>query len=577
MLVCETGQAICQIMVPYIIKRLIDEGSNVTGSFQDALIQLKPTMLIFLGLSLGTLIFSRLSGAILVMTGATLRKRVRSTAFKYLQFHSQRFFITNFAGSLANRLNEVSMGVSRTAFTILFDFWPVLITFSTSLYLIFQAHSTIALVLGVWTVFYIVISFALASKCRVYANEFANKRSLVSGKIVDSVTNSLNTKLFAKSNFERKHLDYYLDVEVKAAQKTFWFMEYMRWFQSIATLFLQAFMIVLSLYYWVHGKISIGAFAMITSLALMLINQALGLSRRFLEFFEYIGNIAEGVRMIVKPHEVTDIKDAPALRVTRGEIVFHDVCFSYANEKPIFNNLNIRIAPGQRVGLVGFSGSGKTTFTNLILRMYNIQSGVISIDGQDIAKYSQESLRDQISMIPQEPMLFHRTLLDNIRYGKEQATDEEVFAAAQAAQAHDFIMQLPDGYQAYVGERGVKLSGGQRQRIAIARAILKNAPILALDEATSSLDSITEKAIQHSLEHVMKNHTVLVVAHRLSTISQLDRIIVFDQGKVVEDGPHAKLLQDGKFYARLWSMQVGGFLPQSEFDLRAAPRQEIKI
>ncbi|MEZ4819057.1 MAG: ATP-binding cassette domain-containing protein [Bdellovibrionota bacterium] len=314
---------------------------------------------------------------------------------------------------------------------------------------------------------------------------------------------------------------------------------------------------------------------MITSLALMLINQALGLSRRFLEFFEYIGNIAEGVRMIVKPHEVTDIKDAPALRVTRGEIVFHDVCFSYANEKPIFNNLNIRIAPGQRVGLVGFSGSGKTTFTNLILRMYNIQSGVISIDGQDIAKYSQESLRDQISMIPQEPMLFHRTLLDNIRYGKEQATDEEVFAAAQAAQAHDFIMQLPDGYQAYVGERGVKLSGGQRQRIAIARAILKNAPILALDEATSSLDSITEKAIQHSLEHVMKNHTVLVVAHRLSTISQLDRIIVFDQGKVVEDGPHAKLLQDGKFYARLWSMQVGGFLPQSEFELRAAPRPEI--
>ncbi|MEZ4819056.1 MAG: ABC transporter transmembrane domain-containing protein [Bdellovibrionota bacterium] len=195
MLACETGQAICQIMVPYVIKRLIDEGSNVTGSFQDALIQLKPTMLIFLGLSLGTLIFSRLSGAILVMTGATLRKRVRSTAFKYLQFHSQRFFITNFAGSLANRLNEVSMGVSRTAFTILFDFWPVLITFSTSLYLIFQAHSTIALVLGVWTVFYIVISFALASKCRVYANEFANKRSLVSGKIVDSVTNSLNTKL----------------------------------------------------------------------------------------------------------------------------------------------------------------------------------------------------------------------------------------------------------------------------------------------------------------------------------------------------------------------------------------------
>jgi ATP-binding cassette subfamily B protein len=246
--------------------------------------------------------------------------------------------------------------------------------------------------------------------------------------------------------------------------------------------------------------------------------------------------------------------------ITRGSIEFRDVSFAYSPEQPIFRQLNVTIPAGQRVGLVGYSGSGKSTFVSLILRLYDPQGGQILVDGRDIRSLTQESLHSQLSLIPQDPNLFHRSLLDNIRYGRLGASDEEVVEAARKAHAHEFIMQIKDKYASLVGERGVKLSGGQRQRIAIARVVLKNAPILILDEATSSLDSVTEQAIQETLEEVMRGKTVIVVAHRLSTIAHLDRILVFDQGRIVEDGSHAELLSRGGAYQRLWSRQAGGFL-----------------
>ena len=263
----------------------------------------------------------------------------------------------------------------------------------------------------------------------------------------------------------------------------------------------------------------------------------------------------------MKSHDIVDVHNAKPLNLESGNIQFKDVTFAYNDGQPVFSGLNVTIPHGQRVGLVGFSGSGKTTFTQLILRMYELNSGSIFVDGQNIHDVTQSSLREQISMIPQEPMLFHRTLMENIRYGKLNATDEEVIAAAQAARAHDFIMSLPLKYESLVGERGVKLSGGQRQRIAIARAILKNSPIQMLDEATSSLDSVTEKSIQGAFEILMKDKTVIVVAHRLSTISHLNRILVFDSGKIIEDGTHDELLAKDGHYALLWKMQAGGFLP----------------
>jgi len=306
---------------------------------------------------------------------------------------------------------------------------------------------------------------------------------------------------------------------------------------------------------------SVGEFAMAASLSLILIEQARGLSRRFLEFFEYTGNINDGVSQIIQPHEILDPVNAKNLIVKSGTIKFHKVDFSYVTGKLVFQNLNISIKSGEKVGLVGFSGSGKSSLLNLMLRLFEPQSGSILIDQQNIHSVSQESLRNNIAMIPQDPMLFHRTLMENIRYGRLDASDNQVIEAAKKAHAHEFIMDTEEGYESLVGERGVKLSGGQRQRIALARAILKNTSILLLDEATSALDSVTERLIQESLVYLMRHKTVMVIAHRLSTLSHLDRILVFHQGQIIENGSHAELLRLNGHYAKLWSMQAGGFLP----------------
>jgi ATP-binding cassette, subfamily B, bacterial len=298
-------------------------------------------------------------------------------------------------------------------------------------------------------------------------------------------------------------------------------------------------------------------------LLLLVINDIRNLSRRFLEFFEYIGNITDGVSIIIRPHEILDSPTARELVVTHGEIRFEKVDFAYIGGMKVFEGLDLLIRPNERVGLVGFSGSGKSTFMNLILRLYDLQGGRILIDGQDIREVTQDSLRRAISMISQDPMLFHRSLYENVRYGSLDATDAEVHDAARQAHAHEFIASLPDAYDSLVGERGVRLSGGQRQRVAIARAVLKNAPIFFLDEATSSLDSVTERHIQDSIEHLLRGRTSIVIAHRLSTIAHLDRIVVFHEGQVVEDGAHADLLERGGHYARMWGMQAGGFLPDS--------------
>jgi ATP-binding cassette subfamily B protein len=386
-------------------------------------------------------------------------------------------------------------------------------------------------------------------------------RSLVNGKIVDGVTNMMNAKLFARLEYERGYLNGFMENEVRMARSTFWFMERVRWFQFIAAAALKVGTIYYALTLWDRGLIGVGDFTMSTGLALLIIGDARNLSRRFLEFFEYLGNIANGVSTIVNKHEIVDAADAKVLQVPQGRIEFRNVDFSYDGILPIFENLNVIIEPGQRVGLVGFSGSGKSTFVNLILRNFDPQAGRIFIDETDIALVTQDSLHQNVSLIPQDPALFHRSLKENISYGRLEATDDDIIEAAKLAHADEFIRTLPGEYDSLVGERGVKLSGGQRQRIAIARVMLKDAPILILDEATSSLDSITEKAIQENLDRIVGRKTVIAVAHRLSTIAHLDRILVFDRGRIVEDGTHEDLLALEGFYYRLWSMQAGGFLP----------------
>lgn len=562
--IVEALHATCGILLPYAIGKII---RNVTKSTADSKLifdAVHQPLMLFIALSIGEVIFGRTSGLLQTILHPIHRQHIVRSLYAYLQQHSHRYLSSSFAGALAHRISETSLGVTQTMQMMISEFMPVIIVYMVSTLLLYHVYPPLALFVGTWAVLFISISFWLATHCRIHARAAANARSETTGMIVDAVTNLINTKLFARLNFERHYLNEQLRRELKEVRKSNWYSERIRWFQFISAAILKIGTLYYALSLWSQGKITTADFVVATSLSLLIISDARNLSKRFLEFFEHIGNVTNGVGTIIQPHEIIDRANAITPTITQGQIEFRQVHFSYSPKKSVFNNLSVTIQPGERVGLVGFSGSGKSTFVNLILRLFDPQAGQILIDGMDIRDMTQDALHAQISLIPQDPSLFHRTLLENIRYGRLEATEAEIMEAAQKAHAHDFIVPMPEGYDALVGERGVKLSGGQRQRIAIARVILKDAPILILDEATSSLDSITEKAIQDTLDLAMHEKTVIVVAHRLSTIAHLDRILVFDQGRIVEDGSHAQLLSLRGAYFRLWTMQAGGFLPEED-------------
>jgi ATP-binding cassette, subfamily B, bacterial len=560
MIILEAVNSTCGILIPYATGRIIKAVTAAHDQSLQLVSQLSGPLWLFCVLAAGEVIFSRAGGTLQVIIGPRQRQAVTRAMYAYLQHHSHRYLANDFAGSLAHRISETSMGVSQTLWTVIFDFWPMAIVFAVAIVLLSSAHRGLGEFVGIWALCFVSASFWLATRTRPFAVAAAAARSETTGKVVDAVTNLTSTRLFARLRFEREYLDGQLRKELRAVRRSNGYSERVRWFQYSAAAVLKIGVLWYALRLWGRGEISVAEFVVASTTTLLIINEARNLSRRFLEFFEYLGNVANGVHTIVRPHEIIDQPGAQAVTIRRGQIEFREVTFGYSPERPIFTDLSVVIPAGQRVGLVGFSGSGKSTFVSLMLRLYDPQAGAVLIDGHDIRRLTQESLHAQLSLIPQDPNLFHRTLRDNIRYGKLDATDAEVIDAARQAHAHDFITQIKDQYDSLVGERGVKLSGGQRQRIAIARVVIKNAPILILDEATSSLDSITEQAIQETLEEAMQGKTVVVVAHRLSTIAHLDRILVFDQGRIIEDGTHDELLALGGAYQRLWSRQAGGFV-----------------
>ena len=563
MLAFETANATCGILIPYALARIIKSVAAAQESSLAVVAHLQGPLLLFVALCAGELVFGRLGGAIQIRLGPRQRQGVTREIYHYLQHHSYRYFSSNFAGALAHRISETSLGVTQTLWALITEFWPIAIVIGVAVVLLFQAHAQLGWFALAWAVSFIGISYLLARRCRPYAQAAAAARSETTGTVVDSVTNLTSARLFARLGFERENLERYLTRERQAILVSHRYSERIRWFQFSAAAVLKIGLLYYALRLWGQGMIGVGDFVLAVSLSLLVINEARNLARRFLEFFEYIGNVSNGVHTLVRPHELVDRPDARAVPIRRGDIEFRAVEFGYTPTRKVFDRLSVRIPAGQRVGLVGLSGSGKSSFVSLILRLYDPQGGAILIDGVDIRDMTQDSLHAQLSLIPQDPGLFHRTLRENIRYGRLEAGDAEVIEAARRAHAHEFIAQIREGYDSLVGERGVKLSGGQRQRIAIARVILKNAPILILDEATSALDSITEHAIQETLDTAMRGKTVIVVAHRLSTIAHLDRILVFDDGRIVEDGSHAELLARRGAYFRLWSRQAGGFLPEA--------------
>ena len=560
----QIGAAMTATLMPYAIGRITGAVSEGVWDNVDLWQASLPALGLLFGLAVAQMLFARGATLCMIMVRPQQKIRIIRELFAYLQQHSPRYFSEHFAGSLAHRISEGSIGLLEITWSLVVEMLPILVVLITSLVLLTLASPWLGLGLLLWVGAYSWLAFVLSRKAQVLASSHAQARSVTTGKIVDAVGNLSSIRLFARQGFELDYLTHYQNEEKQAAQRSFFYQEKIRLLQDSLSVVLRVGLVVLALYLWHVGKIDVGQLVMVATLGLMIVAQCSFLSMQFMHFFEFIGNIENSINTLLQPHEMPDRDNAVPARIEKGSIHFRDVSFGYTPDKPIFKHFNLDIRAGQRVGIVGFSGSGKSTLLSLLLRSYDPQSGTIEVDGLDIQGMTQQSLHTHIALIPQEPGLFHRSLRENIGYGDVNASDAQIILAAKRAHAHAFITQMPEGYEALIGERGVKLSGGQRQRIAIARALLKNAPIMVLDEATASLDSETESLIQGSLDDIMADKTVLVVAHRLSTIAHLDRIVVLDKGQIVEDGSHSQLLERRGLYYRLWQRQSDGLL--SEID-----------
>jgi ATP-binding cassette subfamily B protein len=550
---------------PYWNMKLIDILTNYMGDRSVIFSVLTPLIFAGIGLWFSVELLFRAGGFLWAITLPKMEADIRLNLFDYVQRHSYKYFSNHFAGNLSNKINDLPPCITRLLQLVLLLFIPVAAAVFVSIALFTSIQPLFGLILLVWISIHLGICLYYAKRCDDLSHIHAEARSQLAGKIVDSLSNYLNTKLFSRYNYELGYIKKYQEIEQKKHQYSLWFVELVKIPLGVFSLLIPGFVLVgLTLYYWKNSLISNGEVVYILngSANIMMMTWFAGIELP--NFFKETGVARQSLTLVQEPHEIVDAPDAKKLEVTKGEIAFDKVTFYYHPGHALFKDKSLVIAPGEKVGLVGFSGSGKTSFINLILRHYDVEQGEILIDGKNISQVTVDSLHNSIAMIPQEPVLFHRTLRQNIRYGNLEATDEELIEASKRAHCHEFISKLPEGYDTLVGERGLKLSGGQRQRIAIARAILKNAPIIILDEATSALDTLTEKMIQEGLEDLMQGKTAIVIAHRLSTIAHLDRILVFEDGEVLEEGSHEELLLQNGRYAQMWQMQAGGFLPETK-------------
>ncbi len=479
-------------------------------------------------------------------------------AFGYLLGHSYRFFADTFAGSLVKKVGRLARAFERFADEVVFQIVPVAIVLVSATVGLALQWPLLAAIFVAWVAVFLAFNaFAARWAARTDAVTAALD-SETGGALADAVSNAVTIKLFPAHRYEREKLDEALRRRARAQTRSWDRHDMIFGVQGGLTIVIEVALMYLGVLAWIGGTFSLGDLAFIQTFLAIVFRKVWDISRSLRHIFVSYADGKEMVDILKAPHGVRDARGARPLAVKKGAVAFKDVTFAFAR-KPVLSRFSLSIAPKEKVALVGPSGAGKSTITKLLFRFYDVQGGRIAVDGQDIARVTQDSLRSRISLVPQEPILFHRTLLENIRYGRRAATDAEVVAAAKKAHCDGFIEALPKGYGTYVGERGIKLSGGERQRVAIARAVLKDAPILVLDEATSSLDSESEALIQDSLKELMRDKTVIVIAHRLSTIMQMDRIVVVEQGRVVSVGTHQELLRAKGTYFKLWNIQAGGF------------------
>jgi ATP-binding cassette subfamily B multidrug efflux pump len=496
---------------------------------------------------------------------ANFTNLIRWQTHRYILRQSLNFFQNDFAGRIANKIIQTGGSLRETMVQIVDALWYVIIYTVGALILFFEADVRLIWPLVIWLAAYVASMIYFVPKLKDSSALMSEARSMLTGRIVDSYTNITTVKLFSHTQSEDEYARQALEEHLRLFHHM---LRLTTWFETIV-IALNGFLIVgtcgLALWLWSQGSITLGAIALATGLVIRINNMAGWIMFVMTNIFENIGTVQEGMETISRPVAVTDAPGAGDLKVTKGEVRYESIHFHYGRDGGLIEDLRLTIEPGEKVGLVGRSGAGKSTLVNLLLRFHDLEGGRILIDGQDIAKVTQDSLRAQIGVVTQDTSLLHRSIHDNIRYGRKDASEAQIVAAAKRAHAHEFIEGLQDyrgrkGYQAHVGERGVKLSGGQRQRIAIARVLLKDAPILILDEATSALDSEVEAAIQEQLYNLMQGKTVIAIAHRLSTIAAMDRLIIMDQGRIVEEGTHDALLKRGGLYAQFWTRQSGGFM-----------------
>jgi ATP-binding cassette subfamily B protein len=565
-----------EAILPYFLNHFINQVSTFDFASGVSLFKASAGIVILI-ISIWVLmsLITRIGGFCEVYAMPLFRGQIRLSVFDYAKWHSLEYFSNNFAGSLARKLADLPSSCQTLLENILFQFLPAFLFTSLVLIMMYNASPIFGGIVSVWLVLHFSFCGFFLKKSNALYKVQSEAASTLSGKVVDAFSNILTVRLFSRSNDESDYLKSFQQDEIQKSQHALFCVELSRIGLACSGLFLLIGTLLMAIYSLEHRWINLGQFTQIMMQVSMLLGWMWFVGFQLGVFSRELGQVSDALGILNQPHDLIDIVDAKPLKVSRGELEFKKVFFKYPKGQQVFENLSLKIPAGQKVGLVGFSGSGKSTFVNMILRFYDVASGEILIDGQNIAHVTQESLRSEISMIPQDPSLFHRSLKENIGYGKLGATDQEIIAAAKLAHCDEFIEVLPEKYEALVGERGVKLSGGQRQRISIARAILKDAPILILDEATSALDSVTEHLIQDSLKTMMKDRTTIVVAHRLSTLNHMDRILVFEKGKLVEDGKPADLLaQRGHFFS-LWQMQKEGFIPDVSGESREEVSEEV--
>ncbi|MEK7579331.1 MAG: ABC transporter ATP-binding protein [Patescibacteria group bacterium] len=495
---------------------------------------------------------------------ARVEADLSNAAFANILQHSYEFFTNSFVGSLTRKVSRFAAAYETIFDQFAYSLIPLLVTTTTMLVVIFSRSKEIGFALLIWCGILIYLNYLVIQWKQKYEEERAAADTKVGATASDAFTNNTTIKLFSAVHHEKSLFGQAIESLRRIRLFTWNINEAMRAVQGFLTLVIEVVVMFGSYQLYQKGLLTLGDFVLFQAYILTLANSLWGFGWVLKALYQAFADAKEMVEILDKPFGVQDVPGAGMLRVTKGKIEFTDVSFNFNETRKVLDGFSLSINPGEKVAFIGPSGAGKTTVTKLLFRFHDVTEGTIFIDGQDISKVTQDSLRNAIALVPQEPILFHRSLKDNIRYGRLDATDEEVIEAAKKARCHEFIAALPDGYDTMVGERGIKLSGGERQRVAIARAILKDAPILVLDEATSSLDSESEHLIQDALRTLMEGKTVIVIAHRLSTIIKMDRIIVIEDGNIRAMGTHNELLAKDELYKKLWSIQAGGFLKEEE-------------